>query len=289
MTGKWRRRKSVSSKKDDRGIRGFVVNQFVANFFTVLCGMMMTACDVSAIAKPWEVQHKIAKMVADEFFDQGDLEKLQLNTQPIAMMDRERKDELPKMQVGFIDVICMPLYRVLSETFPWIKPLYEGTLDNRQHWQDLAEKVEMGLTWIDHDTIEKPVEDFAASTEEIEFTVTTLNCQHNDEQQANADKKKVGVFTRGLRSCMSLYTSHKGSPVRATASTITPVKSSSASKGSSEERSQQTGPTSEKTCRSDSASSNSNQNGGGAGGPGGGGDGDKVKKNKKKSKLCLLL
>lgn len=50
--------------------------------------MMMTACDVSAIAKPWEVQHKVAKMVADEFFDQGDLEKLQLNTQPIAMMDR---------------------------------------------------------------------------------------------------------------------------------------------------------------------------------------------------------
>lgn len=49
----------------------------------MLCGMMMTACDVSAIAKPWEVQHKMAKLVADEFFDQGDLEKLQLNQQPV--------------------------------------------------------------------------------------------------------------------------------------------------------------------------------------------------------------
>lgn len=57
-------------------------------FSLVLCGMMMTACDVSAIAKPWEVQHRVAKLVADEFFDQGDLEKLQLNTQPVAMMDR---------------------------------------------------------------------------------------------------------------------------------------------------------------------------------------------------------
>lgn len=47
----------------------------------------MTACDVSAIAKPWEVQHKVAKMVADEFFDQGDLEKLQLNTQPVVSDD----------------------------------------------------------------------------------------------------------------------------------------------------------------------------------------------------------
>lgn len=44
---------------------------------------MMTACDVSAIAKPWDVQHRVAKLVADEFFDQGDLEKLQLKEQPV--------------------------------------------------------------------------------------------------------------------------------------------------------------------------------------------------------------
>lgn len=43
----------------------------------------MTACDVSAIAKPWDVQHRVAKLVADEFFDQGDLEKMQLKEQPV--------------------------------------------------------------------------------------------------------------------------------------------------------------------------------------------------------------
>lgn len=81
--------------------------------------------------------------------------------------DSERKDELPKMQVGFIDVICVPLYRMLSDTFPWIRPLYDGTMDNRKHWQDLAEKVEMGLTWIDHDTIDKPVEEFAGECPKV--------------------------------------------------------------------------------------------------------------------------
>lgn len=45
--------------------------------------MMMTACDVSAIAKPWDVQHRVAKLVADEFFDQGDLERLQLKEEPV--------------------------------------------------------------------------------------------------------------------------------------------------------------------------------------------------------------
>lgn len=28
------------------------------------------------------------------------------------MMDRDEKDNLPKMQIGFIDSICLPLYRV---------------------------------------------------------------------------------------------------------------------------------------------------------------------------------
>ncbi|XP_076037013.1 cGMP-specific 3',5'-cyclic phosphodiesterase-like isoform X2 [Oratosquilla oratoria] len=124
----------------------------------LLCGMMMTACDVSAIAKPWEVQHKTAKMVADEFFEQGDLERLKLNQQPVAMMDREKKDELPKMQVGFIDAICLPLYKALSESFPWVKPLYDGCAENRDHWHRLAEQVDMGLTWIDHEYIDRPVE-----------------------------------------------------------------------------------------------------------------------------------
>lgn len=157
---------------------------------------MMTACDVSAIAKPWEIQHRIAKLVADEFFDQGDLERLQLNQQPVAMMDRERRDELPQMQVGFIDVICLPLYGTMSETFPWIKPLYDGTMENRRHWEDLAEKVEMGLTWIDHDTIEEPVEEFVSQEpKDIEFTVTTLNCaekRDNLPTDSQGEKSTLG-------------------------------------------------------------------------------------------------
>ena len=57
------------------------------------------------------------------------------------MMDRERKDELPQMQVEFIDAVCRPLYSTLSDSFPWIKPLLDGCLANREKWADLAEKV----------------------------------------------------------------------------------------------------------------------------------------------------
>ena len=34
-------------------------------------------------------------------------------------MDRRKKDELPKMQVGFIDAICLPLYQVYTVCGCW--------------------------------------------------------------------------------------------------------------------------------------------------------------------------
>ncbi|XP_061393022.1 cGMP-specific 3',5'-cyclic phosphodiesterase [Musca vetustissima] len=260
----------------------------------LLCGMMMTACDVSAIAKPWEVQHRVAKLVADEFFDQGDLEKLQLNTQPVAMMDRDRKDELPKMQVGFIDVICLPLYKVLCDTFPWITPLYEGTLENRRNWQDLAEKVEMGLTWIDHDTIDKPVEEFAACNDEeikdIEFTVTTLNChqQHSDdtstpEHQRGISRlsiKKTGALGKAVKSKLTktLYNSMDGSKPKTSLKLLETHASEDLEDKSPTSPSQPTGPAGStgQMSASSSISSSCTTN-------------SITDKNKKRSKLCALL
>lgn len=49
----------------------------------LLRGMMMTACDVAAITKPWEVQWKVADLVANEFFEQGDIERRELKITPI--------------------------------------------------------------------------------------------------------------------------------------------------------------------------------------------------------------
>ena len=50
--------------------------------------------------------------MAEEFFQQGDLEQQELKATPMAMMDRRKKNELPQMQVGFIDSVCLPLYKV---------------------------------------------------------------------------------------------------------------------------------------------------------------------------------
>ena len=99
--------------------------------------MLMTACDLSAIAKPWRIQKRVAEMVASEFFEQGDLEK-DMDETPLAMMDRSQKKNLPKMQVGFIDHICLPLYQLLFDFWPALKPFYSGCLDNRTKWNKLS-------------------------------------------------------------------------------------------------------------------------------------------------------
>ncbi|KAG8175267.1 hypothetical protein JTE90_017816 [Oedothorax gibbosus] len=105
----------------------------------LLRGMLMTVCDIAAITKPWDIQRVIAELVASEFFQQGDIEKEQLKIQPIDMMDREKRDELPLMQVRFIDSICTPVYEAFAKISDTLCPLVEGVRSNRSEWLKLAE------------------------------------------------------------------------------------------------------------------------------------------------------
>ena len=105
---------------------------------SLLRGMMMTACDLSAITKPWPIQKKVAKLITDEFLFQGDLEKTQLQMQPVDGMDRNKMDRLPAMQVDFIDSLCLPAYRSLAKLDCSLQPMLDGCLCNRDQWERLA-------------------------------------------------------------------------------------------------------------------------------------------------------
>ncbi|XP_060510267.1 cGMP-specific 3',5'-cyclic phosphodiesterase isoform X4 [Panthera onca] len=107
--------------------------------------MLMTACDLSAITKPWPIQQRIAELVATEFFDQGDRERKELNIEPADLMNREKKNKIPSMQVGFIDAICLQLYEALTHVSEDCFPLLDGCRKNRQKWQALAEQQEKML------------------------------------------------------------------------------------------------------------------------------------------------
>ncbi|KAL2083567.1 hypothetical protein ACEWY4_021340 [Coilia grayii] len=105
----------------------------------IIMAMMMTACDLSAIAKPWEVQSKVAVMVASEFWEQGDLERTVLEQEPIPMMDRNKADELPKMQCGFIDFVCTFVYKEFGRFHKETSAMFDGLTNNRVEWKKLAD------------------------------------------------------------------------------------------------------------------------------------------------------
>ncbi|XP_014360109.2 dual 3',5'-cyclic-AMP and -GMP phosphodiesterase 11 isoform X3 [Papilio machaon] len=104
----------------------------------LLRAMLMTACDLAAITKPWPVERRVAALVAGEFFRQGDLERHNLNLTPIDIMNRDKEDELPAMQVKFIDTICLPIYEAFAVLSPALQPLLDRVKSNRAHWIDLA-------------------------------------------------------------------------------------------------------------------------------------------------------
>ncbi|KAK9505337.1 hypothetical protein O3M35_009418 [Rhynocoris fuscipes] len=104
----------------------------------LLRAMTMTVCDLAAITKPWHIEKRVADLVTSEFFEQGDLERHELNITPIDIMNREKEDELPMMQVAFIDSICLPIYEAFSQLSDALVPLVEGVRDNKQRWLDIS-------------------------------------------------------------------------------------------------------------------------------------------------------
>ncbi|XP_033743136.1 cGMP-dependent 3',5'-cyclic phosphodiesterase-like isoform X2 [Pecten maximus] len=101
----------------------------------LLC-LLMTASDLSDQTKPWDATKHIAALIYKEFFSQGDMEK-SMGREPIEMMDRERA-RIPDLQIGFLDHIALPVYKVLSELFPEANCVRVAVDDNRRHWDKIC-------------------------------------------------------------------------------------------------------------------------------------------------------
>ncbi|OCT61168.1 dual 3',5'-cyclic-AMP and -GMP phosphodiesterase 11A [Xenopus laevis] len=119
-------------------------NWNVKNHRVIFRSMLMTACDLGAATKPWEISRQVAELVTSEFFEQGDRERLELKLTPSAIFDRNRKDELPRLQLEWIDNICFPLYESLVKISGKLKPMLDSVTTNRGKWEELHQKQSHG-------------------------------------------------------------------------------------------------------------------------------------------------
>ncbi|XP_045461799.1 probable 3',5'-cyclic phosphodiesterase pde-5 isoform X3 [Harmonia axyridis] len=106
----------------------------------LLRAISMTASDLSASAKPWEIQVKTVKIIFEEFYQQGDAEKAS-GRQPIPMMDRNQPEEQASSQVGFLKNICFPCYSLLYRLIPESKPLLDMCQQNLKKWEQKEKEI----------------------------------------------------------------------------------------------------------------------------------------------------
>ncbi|XP_070569294.1 cAMP and cAMP-inhibited cGMP 3',5'-cyclic phosphodiesterase 10A-like [Ptychodera flava] len=116
--------------------------------------LLMTACDLCAVAKAWPVQMKTVECIYEEFYAQGDEEKKR-GEQPIPMMDRDNEANRPQEQVNFISIFCIPLYTTLCDILPYTEPLLQNTKDNLQQWQRIVDGESTAMWQVDVSRVNK--------------------------------------------------------------------------------------------------------------------------------------
>uniref|UniRef100_A0A2I3S1H3 Phosphodiesterase n=1 Tax=Pan troglodytes TaxID=9598 RepID=A0A2I3S1H3_PANTR len=109
-------------------------------------GLMMTACDLCSVTKLWPVTKLTANDIYAEFWAEGD-EMKKLGIQPIPMMDRDKKDEVPQGQLGFYNAVAIPCYTTLTQILPPTEPLLKACRDNLSQWEKVI-RGEETATWI---------------------------------------------------------------------------------------------------------------------------------------------
>uniref|UniRef100_A0A2K6TPD8 cAMP and cAMP-inhibited cGMP 3',5'-cyclic phosphodiesterase 10A n=1 Tax=Saimiri boliviensis boliviensis TaxID=39432 RepID=A0A2K6TPD8_SAIBB len=109
-------------------------------------GLMMTACDLCSVTKLWPVTKLIANDIYEEFWAESDKMK-KLGLQPIPMMDRDKKDEVPQGQLEFYNAVAIPCYTTLTRIIPPTEPLLKACRDNLSQWEKVI-RGEETATWI---------------------------------------------------------------------------------------------------------------------------------------------
>ena len=101
--------------------------------------MLMKACDISNPAKPYDLSRKWGINVMEEFYRQGDEERAQgLDVTP--MFDRDKKVQLAKSQIGFIQFVAGPFFNRVATCFPQLVFLNENVKSNVSRWNDVLEQ-----------------------------------------------------------------------------------------------------------------------------------------------------
>jgi hypothetical protein len=106
------------------------------DFNQKVMNVLIHSADISNPTKLFDIYFEWAKLVVEEFWDQGDKEK-ELNLP--CFCDRE-KVTIYQSQLGFINFIEIPYFSLFAEFYPKLKFFYENLLNNKNILLSMQEK-----------------------------------------------------------------------------------------------------------------------------------------------------
>ncbi|KAK9825726.1 hypothetical protein WJX74_001516 [Apatococcus lobatus] len=96
----------------------------------------LKASDLGHLAASRQVHQQWTSHLTEEFFQQGDRER-SLGMKISPLMDRNEKTGMIKSQVGFFEIVALPLLRSYVEVIPDAQPMLDGMLNNYEFWRSL--------------------------------------------------------------------------------------------------------------------------------------------------------
>ena len=98
--------------------------------------LIIHAADISNPTKPYHIYFKWAKLVLEEFFEQGDREK----TLGIPCSNDRKKVKLNLSQMSFIDYVVGPFIFLYVKIFPKLKFLQDNIIINKEKFANYCEE-----------------------------------------------------------------------------------------------------------------------------------------------------
>lgn len=98
----------------------------------------MKCADIGHLAASQVLHQKWASLLEEELFRQGDAEKESGTMAISALMDRT-KGGVTRSQVGFFNIVGVPLLKAYTEVFEDAVPLLDAALENLHYWESKQE------------------------------------------------------------------------------------------------------------------------------------------------------
>ncbi|KAK9831575.1 hypothetical protein WJX74_000880 [Apatococcus lobatus] len=99
----------------------------------LIAQVALKCADIGHLSCPLALHQRWTDQLREEFFLQGDQEQQhRLKVSPL--MDRSEASGMIKSQVGFFEIVALPLFTGYTQLIPDSKPLLDGVMSNYQHW-----------------------------------------------------------------------------------------------------------------------------------------------------------